>query len=104
MLVLSNFRQWQFKPLPKYTHFPPKEAEIWNFFVQSMPDVCDFVYYDVPVGIGASPGNIEESHLRKDWQYLTSLKADAIGFKGSKPFLFECKLIGASDGIGQLLS
>lgn len=83
---------------------PPFWIAYRNTTAQAPPAQGDVFDYNVRIGSGTDPGQNFDTSTRQQWIEKTRLRLDAVGFKGSTPFIFEVDRHAASPQVGQLLS
>jgi len=64
----------------------------------------DIFDYNVRIGVGRDPGAGFDETVRKQWIEKTKSRVDAVGFRGSVPYVFEVDKYASSPQVGQLLS
>lgn len=85
-----------------YPHMKPADVAIWERFIESFPDMYDFVQYDVPVGtvpehakgpVAPGAGSDEKLYMKK---------IDVVAFKGDQIDIVELKPQATASSIGQV--
>jgi len=89
----------------KFKHLRDYEKKIWERFLQTeIAKTYKAFEYDIIVGDPPPPPPSTPKELINNWQYLASLKIDAIGHKDDEIAIFEIKDIATPRGIYQLLA
>lgn len=97
-------RQFPAVRLSKYPHFLTRDAGLWDLFIYINPDSLKEIYYDFNIGTGRPYSNNVSPNVKENWQYLTTLRIDAMGLNNLFCFIYEVKFDGDICGIGQLLT
>lgn len=69
----------------------------------AQPQPGDVFDYNLRIGAGSDPGSSFDQATRQQWIAKTQSRIDAVGFKGSQPFVFEVDRTVATPQVGQLL-
>lgn len=67
------------------------------------PQPGDVFDYNLRIGAGQDPGTGFDEATRQQWIAKTQSRIDAVGFKGSQPFVFEVDRTVGTPQVGQLL-
>ncbi len=86
-----------------YPHMGPRDADLWNKFIEKYPDMFDRCVYDLAIGDDPSVDEETRSDLREMWQYQCSYKCDVVAFKGEKPTIIEIKPRAGLPSVGQIV-
>ena len=62
---------FKYIPLPQYPHMGPEDAQIWNDFISTKPDLFNTCWYDMRVGEGGDVSKEEDRTFEKQWWDLT---------------------------------
>lgn len=85
-----------------YPHLLPKDAELWQRFIDSPHNDFSKFDYDVRVGPRIDPGDDYPENLRTMWGDLTQRRIDAVGHKPNSITIIEISLEAGLTQIGQL--
>lgn len=86
----------------RYPHLLPKDALLWQRFIDSQHNNFLHFDYDVRVGPRVDPGDDYPKHLRDMWGDLTQRRIDAVGHKKDSITIIEISLEAGLTQIGQL--
>lgn len=67
------------------------------------PQPGDVFDYNLRIGAGQDPGTGFDQATRQQWIAKTQSRIDAVGFKGSQPFVFEVDRTVGKEQVGQIL-
>ena len=90
------------EPLPKYPHLKPSEAELMTEYILLYGKEYKGFEYDVLVGTPPEPPPGIGKEFIRDWEYLASLKIDAVGHKEEEIHIIELKETARPQDIMQL--
>ncbi len=98
-----KIRWWQYCHLQKYTHLHGIEFDLWTDYIECYPDEFDNVAYDTPIRSKNSAPLGSPANLKRDWEYLTAFKIDALGIKNNLCTIIELKDTCWQGSISQIL-
>ena len=85
-----------------FSHLLPGEIPVWRAFLRIYQNDYDRFEYDVHLGEGSLPQEAPQNIFTENFRYLTLKRADAVGFKGSLPTIFEIRSKASLPLMGQL--
>jgi len=88
----------------KYPHMMPADIELWELFLEQFPDEFDSFIYDLHVGEGIKPPENIPEGTKRQIQYLTQKRIDAVGYKDKQPTIIEVKPDAGPSALGQLFT
>jgi len=88
----------------RYPHMLPRDARIWNHFLEQHGEYFDYFRYDIHVGEGIGEISGYPENIARLAKTLTQKRIDAVGYRGSEVWLFEIKPMAGLSAIGQILS
>lgn len=97
-----TFSRWSLGRIPR--GFSREEAFIFEDFLISKGLLGELMAFQVPLHGGNFPGHEFDAVTLRQWDYLTSYKADVIMKIGSTYTIYEIKGILDSSALGQLLT
>ena len=92
---------FKYIPLPQYPHMGPEDAQIWNDFISTKPDLFSTCWYDMRVGEGGDVSKEEDRTFEKQWWDLTRWRADVIAEDGLAIYVIELKPRANAKALGQ---
>ena len=88
----------------KYPHVLPKDAAVWERFLDKYGELYEGFYYDIMCGEECNQFPRWEEQYRRDAVILSKLRIDAVGVKGNTLDIIEVKPRGNMAAVGQLLT
>ncbi|MGD9210950.1 MAG: hypothetical protein PVI90_09235 [Desulfobacteraceae bacterium] len=102
-MIQPQFRWFPVVPLPKYPHLQKGESALATAFVLDNPLDLKRIAYDVPLGSLSTPPPEGPKDIARDWNYLKSYKADAVGYERGNYHIVEFKVLPSTQTASQLL-
>jgi len=97
-------RNYEYRQRRKYPHLLPSDARIWHAFIETHPDLFDYVIYDIHIGNGVQPNPSWNEKTKEMAKTLTQRRIDVIGFKNNQLWLIELKAGPGVSALGQLVA
>ena len=95
--------RFPYAKLAHYPHLMPADVEIWERFIEAVPDAYDSVEYDVKVGNAPEFVEREEVEMHRAQRPLYQRKIDVVGFKGDQIDIIEIGPRAGTNKIGQVV-
>lgn len=101
-MKIENLRWFPLIQLPKFPNLQGGESILATRFVKKNPLKLDKISYNIPLGGGAPARDGLPKTLKKNWDYLSGAKMDALGFTENVLYIIEFKSLPNYNIAGQL--
>lgn len=87
----------------KYPAMQVDEILVWRGWLLTHQTLYDRFDYNVAIGIAQDPGPAHTDAIRKMAILIRSKRVDAVGWRGTTPYIFEVKRRAGPQNVGQLV-